>query len=124
MCMQHRCITQIKSTCNIFEIITTTTPTIPYYTVNPSYCWMPHLENQESQAQCMCITGAMHMYHKRNAIKFQYCILNSLVPHCLRRLMCLCARTEGGGGRGGSSPPHFGSSVTSHIRIYIVLMLF
>ena len=24
-----------------FEIITTTTPTIPYYTINPSYCWMP-----------------------------------------------------------------------------------
>ena len=23
-----------------FEIITTTTPTIPYYTINPSYCWM------------------------------------------------------------------------------------
>ena len=30
------------------EIITTTTPTIPYYTINPSYCWMPDLENQES----------------------------------------------------------------------------
>ena len=30
-----------------FEIITTTTPTIPYYTINPSYCWMPDLENQE-----------------------------------------------------------------------------
>ena len=30
-----------------FEIITTTTPAIPYYTINPSYCWMPDLENQE-----------------------------------------------------------------------------
>ena len=30
-----------------FEIITTTTPTIPYYTINLSYCWMPDLENQE-----------------------------------------------------------------------------
>ena len=30
-----------------FKIITTTTPTIPYYTINPSYCWMPDLENQE-----------------------------------------------------------------------------
>ena len=30
-----------------FEIINTTTPTIPYYTINPSYCWMPDLENQE-----------------------------------------------------------------------------
>ena len=31
----------------VFEIITTTTPTIPYYTINPSYCWMPDIDNQE-----------------------------------------------------------------------------
>ena len=40
-----------------FEIITTTTPTIPYYTINPSYCWIPDLENQECIVQefrCHC----------------------------------------------------------------------
>ena len=40
------------------EIITTTTPTIPYYTINPSYCWMPDLENQE-----WWVKKTLYIYH-------------------------------------------------------------
>ena len=42
--------TYSNSYIHVFEIITTTTPTIPYYTINPSYCWMPDLENQAEKS--------------------------------------------------------------------------
>ena len=43
--------TSLCTNVHLKSLLYTTTPTIPYYTINPSYCWMPDLENQE---WCMC----------------------------------------------------------------------
>ena len=46
----------------VFEITTTTTPTIPYYTINPSYCWMLDLKNQDWWVKNGHEAISMHMY--------------------------------------------------------------